>query len=743
MVSKSLDELLKIPDCEWEEEISLYARISVDLEDEEDDNLSIENQLKIMKNEIARRFPKCTYKEYIDRDRSGYTFEERENYQRMKERLVSGQSRILMVKDFSRFARRTGKGLVELEEIKDAGNRIISVSDGIDFPKDDKWFVISFYFVINEQPVTEASRKVKGSITVMQNEGEWLCSVPYGYMIKQVGKKNVVAVVPEEAEVVRNIYQLYAYEGWGYKKIANYLTSKHIPTPTQCYKRRKEENGEIYKGKVSEAWAVPTLQDLLKNDYYIGTYRGHKYTREKINGKDKKLDTSEHIVIKEHHESILDDRLFLFTQGELSRRTSKTTHYRGTKKYDTPYTSYLFCGECGSPMFSRSRPDLAPSYICGTYHKRGLDFCTSHHTRTDFLDGVLKDYVRMVKENCTDIIAELEQAIASEADSVKETEKLYDHLQKQLKLAKEELKATKKQKIKELARNQDDPELIEETFREIEEEITDRIQGLREQIEQVANRQSRVVEIARTSKTVFEVFDNILNKPTLDRIDIGLIVDKILVYESGIVEVKLKADINALLGISTLPSEEKAVNFNFDSMSNLYTAHYSQKVRNQRGKAYTVNVVCEGDPLEIFTDREGEVIFKKYSPIGELADFAGSYAEALSKTIGHPVCITDKDRVISISGAPKRELLDKKIASEIEELMEEKTTFLRKSKENKNIYICEDNNKYSVGAFAPIISEGDSIGSVIIFSEDGKTMTEIEEKSTETAAAFLGRQMDI
>ena len=153
--------------------------------------------------------------------------------------------------------------------------------------------------------------------------------------------------------------------------------------------------------------------------------------------------------------------------------------------------------------------------------------------------------------------------------------------------------------------------------------------------------------------------------------------------------------------------------------------------------------IKEGDPLEIFTDREGEVIFKKYSPIGELADFAGSYADALSKTIGHPVCITDKDRVISISGVPKRELLDKKIASEIESLMEEKTTFVKKGKENKEIYICEDNNKYQVGALAPIISEGDSIGSVIIFSDDGKTMTEIEEKSTETAAAFLGKQMDI
>ena len=153
--------------------------------------------------------------------------------------------------------------------------------------------------------------------------------------------------------------------------------------------------------------------------------------------------------------------------------------------------------------------------------------------------------------------------------------------------------------------------------------------------------------------------------------------------------------------------------------------------------------IKEGDPLEIFTDREGEVIFKKYSPIGELADFAGTYADALSKTIGHPVCITDKDRIISISGAPKRELLDKKIGGEVEALMEEKTTFVRRRENSKDIFVCDDNDKYYVGALAPIISEGDPIGSVIIFTEGGKHMTEIEEKTSETAAAFLGKQMDI
>ena len=86
--------------------------------------------------------------------------------------------------------------------------------------------------------------------------------------------------------------------------------------------------------------------------------------------------------------------------------------------------------------------------------------------------------------------------------------------------------------------------------------------------------------------------------------------------------------------------------------------------------------IREGDPLEIYTDREGEVIFKKYSPIGELGVFASQYAEILSKTSGHGICITDKDNVIAVSGASKKELMDKKISQDIEEIIEEKETYV-------------------------------------------------------------------
>ena len=151
--------------------IAGYCRISVD-EELDRDNTSIENQKAILSDFVKRRFPDSTLTFYEDRDRSGYTFEQRENYQTMRQELVSHKKDILIVKDFSRFSRRNSRGLVELEDLRDAGVRIISIGDGIDFPNDDDWLKFQFQFFINEMPVTDTSKKVKSVIKRRQQDGK-------------------------------------------------------------------------------------------------------------------------------------------------------------------------------------------------------------------------------------------------------------------------------------------------------------------------------------------------------------------------------------------------------------------------------------------------------------------------------------------------------------------------------------------------------------------------------------------
>lgn len=153
--------------------------------------------------------------------------------------------------------------------------------------------------------------------------------------------------------------------------------------------------------------------------------------------------------------------------------------------------------------------------------------------------------------------------------------------------------------------------------------------------------------------------------------------------------------------------------------------------------------IREGDPIEIFTDREGEVILKKYSPIGEMGDFAASYADALAKTSGHVICITDKDNVIAVAGAPKKDFLEKKISDDIEKLMTEKTFVVRPKEEEAFSVIQGDTGKYTPGVVAPILAEGDSVGSVIFLSQDpAVSMGEVESKLAHSAAGFLGRQLE-
>lgn len=154
--------------------------------------------------------------------------------------------------------------------------------------------------------------------------------------------------------------------------------------------------------------------------------------------------------------------------------------------------------------------------------------------------------------------------------------------------------------------------------------------------------------------------------------------------------------------------------------------------------------IREGDPLEIFTDREGEIILKKYSPIGELGLFAKQYADSLAQTTGHVIAISDKDQFVAASGSMKRELLSKAITPELEHVIEERENVLA-SKEDKNFIhiVADDDTEYTYQVIWPIISEGDAIGSVIVLTKDPKVkFGDVENKLASTAAYFLGRQME-
>ena len=152
--------------------------------------------------------------------------------------------------------------------------------------------------------------------------------------------------------------------------------------------------------------------------------------------------------------------------------------------------------------------------------------------------------------------------------------------------------------------------------------------------------------------------------------------------------------------------------------------------------------IREGDPLEIYTDHEGEVIFKKYSPIEELAETASQYAEAVNKACGISIIIVDRDIAVACAGMPKKDVLEHKISSEIDGIIDTRQLYTWHNGERK-IPVIDRQDKYSAKVIAPIFSEGDIIGAVAIVEADTLSeATETEIKLVQIAAAFLGKQLD-
>lgn len=276
---------------------------------------------------------------------------------------------------------------------------------------------------------------------------------------------------------------------------------------------------------------------------------------------------------------------------------------------DNIYSGFLSCGDCGSPMFAMSRQDLRDAYRCGGYHKRGVKACTSHHIRVDKLDTVVKEYVRKVKENSSVMLERLNADLAREQEDIGETERSAEHPAEVLADLQEELNAAKRQRIRDIMKHPENEETLEETYNDLESDLLRRMDGLNHHITMTEDKRNTIIQMNRIAKTAMEVFEDILQKPKLERNDLELIIEQIRVYEDHI-EIQLKADIDAILQSGTLPSQseetvaaigtEGTANFPEGIVDSLQ-AQFVQSSKNRLDKVYDVNVIRNGAHLKIGT----------------------------------------------------------------------------------------------------------------------------------------------
>lgn len=727
--------------CVSKLKIASYARVSYDEDKERYE--SIINQKNIIRDYAEEHFRNYEIIEFEDDNYSGYKFD-RPDFTRMKQQVLDGDIDIVIAKDLSRIGRHNAKTLLFIEEMEQLDVTVIAINDDLDTSQNNNNDIVGIKTWYNELYVKDISRKIRSTVENKSKNGTWITNVPYGYVM--IDYQNREYKVDESAaEVVRDIYEMYV-NGSGYKKIAKKLTEDKVPTPKARLKQLMEEQGKTYDGEVGEEWNTVSVSHILENDFYIGTLRTNKYTRKGINGIDKKLPEEENYVFQDFHEPILTPELFDKAQETHKSRTNEKTHYRGKKKYANDYTGLMRCGDCGAPMFSISNGKRKPAYYCGGYHNHGKAVCTSHHILVSVLDNLVKEYIMMIKNNASNIIDYLNNELEKnrrKTISNKNNRDMTETLKQELNKAKNELKVTMQQKIRDIMKNTENREYIEEMYATMENELNNKITMLNTQIENEEKNKAKKQNIIKAKKDALKIFDDILNKEKLDKKDLETIIDCIYVYEDKII-IKLKSNIENMLDLGNqLGFSRKNITAIQKNKNHNDRKFFTQVKKGQNCS----NVVNNGDPLEIFTDREGQVILKKYSPIGELSEFAAGYAETLSKTTGHIACITDKDTIIAVSGGSKKEFLEQDVSKELEQLMEDKEVYTSKENSDKAMPITKNDNnerKNNAQIVYPIISNGDTIGTVILMAkEENKKMDEVEKKVAQSAATFLGSQMDI
>ena len=488
--------------------IASYARVSYDEDKERYE--SIINQKNIIKDYAEEHFKNYEIIEFEDDNYSGYKFD-RPDFTRMKQQVLDGNIDIVIAKDLSRIGRHNAKTLLFIEELEQLDVTVIAINDDLDTSKNNNNDIVGIKTWYNELYVKDISRKIRSTVENKSKNGTWITNVPYGYVMIDYQKRKY-KIDESAAEVVREIFKMYV-DGSGYKKIAEKLTENKVP--------------------------------IIENDFYIGTLRTNKYTRKGINGIDKKQPEEKQYVFENFHEPILSTELFNKAQETHKSRKKKKTHYRGTKKYANDYTGLMKCGDCGAPMFSISNGKRKPAYYCGGYHNHGRAVCTSHHILVSVLDNLVKEYIMMIKNYACNVIDYLNNYLEKNRRInivYKNDRDITETLKQELNKAKNELKVTMQQKIRDIMKNAANREYIEEMYETMESELNNKITMLNTQIENEEKNKEKKQSVIQAKKDALKIFDDILNKEKLDKKDLETIIDCIYIYEARII-IKIKSNI--------------------------------------------------------------------------------------------------------------------------------------------------------------------------------------------------------
>ena len=506
-----------------------YVRLSRD--DNKRNYSSIENQ-KLIIQKYAEENNMIVRHIYEDDGISGYSFN-RPQFQNMMANL--GSIDVIVAKDLSRIGRHNAKVLLFLEEMEEQGKRVILIDDNYDslYSDDD---IIGIKTWDNERHVKNTSRKVKRIKKMEQENGTLKCTPPFGYTRHPLNKQMVL--IDEEAAAILNLEKDLYLEGNGIRKIAEILSDRGVPTPTMLQKERCEALGLPYHREVAYMWSYGMVKDTLFNDYHNGVLRTHKRERMTINGKDKKISRDQQYVFPDHHPKIFDDdTMKLLFEVKDSRHHSQ---YRGQKKHINLFSGCLYCKDCGMKLTAINRPNRGKYYVCGTYNKKGKQFCEHAHLVTEeTLTDTLVKYLTLCRDSLADIIQNFD--LSNLKTPTYSADDGRQRLVNELERIKKELKTLITQKVKELTANPGMAEIINETYASLQTEKMERISAIEKTLQDLTKEPHiPAVAIKPNLQTALDILNEVLEQKSLTRTDIEVLVEKIIVDKDGNVDIYLK-----------------------------------------------------------------------------------------------------------------------------------------------------------------------------------------------------------
>ncbi len=506
-----------------------YVRLSRD--DNKRNYSSIENQ-KLIIQKYAEENNMIVRHIYEDDGISGYSFN-RPQFQNMMANL--GSIDVIVAKDLSRIGRHNAKVLLFLEEMEEQGKRVILIDDNYDslYSDDD---IIGIKTWDNERHVKNTSRKVKRIKKMEQENGTLKCAPPFGYTRHPLNKQMVL--IDEEAAAILNLEKDLYLEGNGIRKIAEILSDRGVPTPTMLQKERYEALGLPYHRKVTHMWSYGMVKDTLFNDYHNGVLRTHKRERMTINGKDKKISKDQQYVFPDHHPKIFDDdTMKLLFEVKDSRHHSQ---YRGQRKHINLFSGCLYCKDCGMKLTAINRPNRGKYYVCGTYNKKGKQFCEHAHLVTEeTLTDTLVKYLTLCRDSLADIIQNFD--LSNLKTPTYSADDGRQRLVNELERIKKELKTLITQKVQELTANPGMSEIINETYASLQTEKMERISAIEKTLQDLT-KEPHIPAVATKPglQTALDILDEVLEQKNLTRTDIEVLVEKVIVDKDGNVDIYLK-----------------------------------------------------------------------------------------------------------------------------------------------------------------------------------------------------------